>query len=233
MRKKLKRIIETEETFLSRIFNYSIQLLIIISILSFSLETLPNLTPALINYLHIIELFSVIIFTIEYLCRLYIAENKLKYIFSVYGLIDLVAIMPFYLNFTIDLRSLRVVRLIRLAKLFRFNQSLILLRNAFIKIKKELLLFLFITFILIYISSVGIYLFENSSQPEAFKSIFHCFWWSVCTLTTVGYGDVYPITIGGKIFTTIISLIGIGIVAIPTGLFSSALTVLIKKDKNK
>ena len=85
--------------------------------------------------------------------------------------------------------------------------------------------------ILIFISSAGIYMFENTAQPDDFKSIFHCMWWAICTLTTVGYGDVYPITTGGKIFTSIISIIGIAIIAIPTGLLASSLTSILKEDK--
>ena len=116
-------------------------------------------------------------------------------------------------------------------KLFRFNKSLVLLKDAFLKVTSEMILFVFITTILLYVSAVGIYFFENSAQPEQFKSIFHSLWWAVTTLTTVGYGDMYPITIGGKIFTTFISLIGIGIVAIPTGLLASSLTSIMKEKE--
>lgn len=119
-----------------------------------------------------------------------------------------------------------------------FIQSLIILsivaikrfKKAIILIKEELILFLFVTILLLYLSSVGIYYFENSVQPESFKSFFHCLWWSVITLTTVGYGDVIPITVGGKIFTSIIVLIGLGVVAVPTGLIASALTRIIRDE---
>ena len=115
--------------------------------------------------------------------------------------------------------------------LFRFNKSMITLKAALSKIKNELILFSFITFILLYISSIGIYFFENSAQPENFKSIFHCLWWAVCTLTTVGYGDIYPITNGGKIFTGIVTLIGVGIIAIPTGLIASSFISALKENE--
>ena len=84
---------------------------------------------------------------------------------------------------------------------------------------------------MLYVSSVGIYYFENEAQPEQFKSVFHSMWWAVATLTTVGYGDVYPITLGGKLFTTFIVFIGMGLVAVPTGLLASALAKTIGKDK--
>ena len=182
----------------------------------------------LIQYLKIIELVTVIIFTIEYILRFYTANKKIDYFLSFYGIVDLIAILPFYLTLGIDLRSIRVIRLLRLTKLLRYNTSLSVLKDAFIRIKSELIIFTFTSVILIYISSIGIYYFENTAQPEAFKSIFHCMWWAVCTLTTVGYGDIYPITVGGKIFTSIISLLGIGIIAIPTGLLASSLSSSVK-----
>ena len=101
---------------------------------------------------------------------------------------------------------------------------------AFKKVKSELIIFFIATLFVLYVAAVGIYYFESRVQPEQFGSVFHSLWWAVATLTTVGYGDSYPITIGGKIFTTIISLIGIGIIAIPTGLLASSLTSILKKD---
>jgi len=98
-------------------------------------------------------------------------------------------------------------------------------------VKSELTLFAIAALFLLYLSSVGIYYFEHEAQPETFGSIFHCLWWSVATLTTVGYGDVYPVTVGGKIFTSFIVLIGIGIVAVPTGILASALTKTVGSDE--
>ncbi len=95
----------------------------------------------------------------------------------------------------------------------------------------ELVIFLVMTILPLYVSSVGIYYCENAAQPDKFASILHSLWWAVVTLTTVGYGDMYPITIGGKIFTSIISLLGIGVVAIPTGLITSAMVTVIKERK--
>ena len=116
-------------------------------------------------------------------------------------------------------------------KLIRYNTALNRLRLAFLAVKEELILFLSATGFLLYISSVGIYYFENASQPEQFKSVFHCMWWAVGTLTTVGYGDIVPVTAGGKVFTGIVTLIGIGVVAVPTGLISSALSKVIADEK--
>jgi voltage-gated potassium channel len=156
-----------------------------------------------------------------------VADSKPRFIFSFFGLIDLVAILPFYLSFGIDLRSLRALRFLRLfrvLKLVRYNKAMNHFVRAIKTAKEEILLFIFITLMLIYFSAVGIYYFENQAQPEHFTSIFDSLWWAIITLTTVGYGDVYPITVGGKVFTFIILMIGLGIVAIPTGIISSALT---------
>ena len=231
---KLKNIIETQDSKLGYYFDLFIQVLIILSLISFSVETLPNLSAKAREFLKTFETISVIIFTMEYLCRIYVSDKKITYIFSFYGMIDLIAILPYYLLGAIDLRSLRVVRLLRilrLFKLFRFNDSLYLLQKAFMIVKREMLIFSFIAIILLYISSVGIYHFENPVQPEAFSSIFDCMWWAISTMTTVGYGDIVPVTIGGKIFTSFISFIGIGVVSIPTALLASSLTNLIDVNK--
>lgn len=233
---KLKSLIENTDTKTGRILDFFIQFLIIVSLLSFTIETIPNLSKETIFWLSVIEILCVAIFTIEYVLRIVVADNKFKFIFSFYGLIDLFAILPFYISSGIDLRSIRIFRLFRLFrafKLFRYSKALQRLKNAFVSVKAELVLFVIATLFLLYVSSVGIYYFENETQPENFASIFHCLWWAVATLTTVGYGDVYPVTIGGKIFTSLIVLIGIGIVAVPTGLIASALTKVVADKENK
>lgn len=215
------------------IIEHSIQGLIVISIINFTIQTLPNLSASTIQILDFIELVSVLIFSLEYLLRILFSPRPIRFIFSFFGLIDLIAILPFYLSFGADLRSLRAVRLfrlLRLLKFLRYGDTLQNLKDAFKNVKKELILFSFATLLLIYFSSVGIYYFENEAQPEAFSSIFSAMWWSVATLTTVGYGDIYPITAGGKIFSTFVVFIGLGLVAIPTGLVASSLTQALKKE---
>ena len=228
---KLKIIVEKNQTREGRWFDLSIQALIFLSLISFSVETLPNLNNDLSVFLKIFEVVTVLIFTLEYILRLYVTDKKLKFIFSFYGLIDLLAILPFYLNFGIDLRSIRILRLFRLFRVFkllRYSKAIQHMVRAFISIKEELILFMILSVFLLFLSSVGIYYFENPAQPEVFASVFHSLWWAVATLTTVGYGDIYPITLGGKIFTSVMLFVGLGIVAVPTGLISSALT----KTKN-
>lgn len=232
MKQRIKSVVEYNDNSLSKIFAFFIQFLILLSIVTFSVETIPDLSPRAIKVLHLVELVSVIIFTIEYVLRIYVADSKPKFIFSFFGIIDLLAILPFYLSFGIDLRSLRAlrfVRLFRLLKLARYNRAIKEFTNAVKVAKEQIFLFMFITFILIYLSAVGIYYFENEAQPDHFASIFDSLWWAIITLTTVGYGDVYPITVGGRVFTFCILLIGLGIVAIPTGIISSALMKSIDK----
>ena len=230
---QLKRIIEENDTTAGKAFDLFIQFLIVLSLVSFSIETLPNLGKNTKWILNTTEVIIIAIFTLEYLLRLFVADKKLKFVFSFYALIDLIAILPFYVARGIDLRSIRVFRLFRLIrafKIFRYSKAIQRFKNAFLEVKEELILFLVATGFLLFIAAVGIYYFENPAQPEQFKSIFHCLWWAVATLTTVGYGDIYPITAGGKIFTSFIVIIGLGIIAVPTGLLASALTKTIKED---
>lgn len=234
MREKIKNIVEINDNRPSRYFAFFIQALILISIVTFSVETIPDLKPSTRTILYMIEVFSVSVFTMEYLLRIYVADSKPKFIFSFFGIIDVLAILPFYLSFGIDLRSLRALRFLRLfrvLKLVRYNRAMNHFTRAIKSAKEEILLFVFITLILIYFSAVGIYYFENEAQPEHFSSIFDSLWWAIITLTTVGYGDVYPITVGGKVFTFFILMIGLGIVAIPTGIISSALTKSVDKKE--
>lgn len=233
--KRIKNIIENNDTKAGRIFDLFIQLLIVISMVSFTFETLPNLEEGEKKVLQVLELIIVIIFSVEYILRLYVSKKKLKFIFSFYGLIDLFAILPFYVSTGIDLRSIRIFRLLRLfriLKIARYNAAINHFATAFKSIKEEMVVFFTVTIFLLYVSGVGIYYFENAAQPEVVKSVFDGLWWAIITLTTVGYGDVYPITAGGKVFTFIILLIGLGIVAVPTGLLASALSKL-KMDTDK
>ena len=232
MKGKLYKIVVENDTHASRFFDLFIQLLIVVSLLSFSFETLPNLDEKYKTLLSSLELFCVVVFSIEYILRVWLTKPSKSYIFSFFGIIDLLAILPFYIASGVDLRSIRIFRLFRLFrvfKLFKYNSAIDSLSEAFKSIKNELIIFIVGTIFLLYVSAVGIYYFENPVQPEAFKSVFHSLWWAVTTLTTVGYGDMYPITVGGKLFTTMIVFIGMGMVAVPTGLLASALSQTLKK----
>lgn len=229
----IRRFINNTDTTSGKIFTFSIQFLIIASLVTFSIDTLPDLSPRTKELLRQFEVITVVIFSFEYILRLIVAEKTFKFIFSFYGLIDLAAILPFYIASGIDLRAVRIFRLLRLLrilKLLKYNQAINRFQRALVIAKEELMLFGMVAGILLYLSAVGIYYFENEAQPEQFKSVFHSLWWAVTTLTTVGYGDMYPITAGGRLFTFIVLMVGLGIVAVPTGLVASALSQVRNED---
>lgn len=229
-------VVEDDTTTQGKVFQYTMQGLIVISLISFSIETLPDISPQIRMWLHWLDIIVVVLFSIEYIARIIIAPSIRGYILSPYGLIDLVAILPFYLSFGVDLRALRMIRmlrLIRVLKLVRYSRAARRLYRATMIAKEEIVLFSIVTLMLLYFSAIGIYYFERAAQPDKFSSVFDSMWWAVATLTTVGYGDVYPITTGGRIFTFFVLLLGLGIVSIPTGLLASALLKVHNEEESK
>ena len=228
----LKQIVEETESGPGRVFNLSIQVLIILSLITFSIETLPDLTDRTKKFLSLFETVSVIIFTVEYFLRIAVADRRRDFIFSFGGFVDLLAILPFYLAYGLDLRGLRALRLFRLfriLKVLRYVRAIDRLRLAFSTIREELILVAVGISCVLFVSAVGIYYFENPVQTDEFKSVFHALWWSVITLSTVGYGDAVPITIGGRIFASLLIFVGIGVVSIPSGLIASVLLKISKE----
>ena len=216
-------------------YTWCITGLILFSVICFSLETLPDLNERVIAFLSYAEIVITVLFTIEYIIRIALSERRLRFIFSFYGLVDLLAILPFYLAFAVDLRSLRLVRLlraVRILKLARYSSAMKRITLALYAAKEELIIFTFASFVLLYLAAVGIYHFEHAAQPEVFRSIFDCLWWSVATLTTVGYGDIFPITDGGRFFTFIVLMIGLGLVAVPTGIVASSLSAIRRQEED-
>lgn len=232
---KIKKIVQESDTTLGRLFDLSVLTLIILSLLTFSLETLPSLSDTTRGWLRAFEVFSVIAFSLEYCLRVAVASPKRSYVLSFFGIVDLLAIVPFFFGLSIDLRSirsLRLLRLFRILKLARYSAAARRFHRAILIAKEEVILFLGAALILLYLAAVGIYQFESEAQPEAFGSVFHCLWWAVVTLTTVGYGDTYPVTVGGKIFTFVILVIGLGVISVPAGLVASALAQARKMEDN-
>ena len=227
MKKFLRSVVEDNTTKKGKVFDFIIQALIFLSLIAFSIETLPSLPEWLINLLKAFESFCIYIFLAEYVLRVFVSKKPFNYIFSFYGIIDFLAIAPYFVSSFVDLRFLRafrIFRIFRVLKLVRYNKAIRRVTIAAKEVKEEVALFLIATLILIFIVSAGIYFFENEAQPDKFQSVFHSMWWTIVTLTTVGYGDVYPITVGGKIFTFFILILGLGIVTIPAGLVASALS---------
>ena len=223
----LKEMVERPDTRAGRLFALTIQILIVLSLLSVAIETLPDLPVDTRQSLRYFEIITVAVFTIEYLLRIFTADRPLHFVFSFYGLIDFCAIAPFYISTGLDLRALRGFRLLRVFRIFklvRYNRAMRRYHQAFVASREELVLFGIVASIVLFLAGLGIYYFENPVQPEVFSSIFHSLWWAVITLTTVGYGDMVPVTLGGRFFTFVLLVIGIGIVAVPTAILSSALS---------
>lgn len=223
----IKKIIESSDSKAGKTFDLFIQTMIVVSLVSFSIETIPDISDVTKHILKKIEVITISLFTLEYLSRILVATRKTEFIFSFFGIIDFLAIAPFYLSTGLDLRSLRIFRFLRLVhilKFARYSKAVRRFHRAFIIAKEELILFFFSALMIIYLAGAGIYFFENPVQPEAFSSIFNSLWWAVATLTTVGYGDIYPITAGGKLFTFFILMIGLGVISMPAGIMASALS---------
>lgn len=238
MKKKVRDFINNNKHFIKFIY-----VLIVLNVLTLILESYKELNDNYGLFFYSFEIFSVAIFTLEYIIRIWVSDKtkedkkeRINFAFSTLGIIDLIAIIPFYLPFIFpfDLRIVRILRLFRLLRIFklsRYSKSLKTIQYIFKETKAELSITVFVTFVLMILSSTLMYYIEHDAQPEKFASIGDAVWWAVATLTTVGYGDVYPVTALGKILSGIIALIGIGFVALPTGIISSAFIEKIQAEK--
>jgi voltage-gated potassium channel len=204
-----------------------IEVLVVANLVALAFETLPTLSPFWREALWTFEVLCAAVYTVEYGVRLYLARPRMKYVTSFYGIIDLLAILPFWLMAAFNLqavRAFRLLRLLRLFKLVRYTNAVHRFRRAFVIARDDLVLFGVIALIVLYLSAIGIYHFEHDAQPERFSSVFDSLWWALATLTTVGYGDIYPVTAGGRLFTFIVLVCGLGVIAVPSGLLASALS---------
>lgn len=213
--------------------------LVLASFLLFALETEPTITGATRTWLSMLNLVVLGLFAIEYFVRLWVVgehphhtgfAGRMRYAFGLYALADLAAFLPELLWLLIPhpgddsmLMFLRVLRLVRLLKIARFIPAFEVMGAALKRAGAQLMTALSVAMALVFVSAVLLYFIEGIGQGrEAFASIPRSIWWAVCTLTTVGYGDIYPITVGGKVAAAIIAFAGIGVVALPTGIFASA-----------
>lgn len=260
--KKLKRVIfnlvdeDRNEFLAARIFNFMIITLILLNVVAIILESFSELNQQYKAFFDDFELASVILFGIEYLLRLFTANLKypnrkgvwpyFRYLISPLAVIDLMAILPSLIIFVapyysplarlIDLRFIRMLRIMRLFRIFkisRYSKSLRMIGEILREKRRDLGITIFITFILMVISSTLMYYAEHEAQGDQFPNIVATFWWAVATLTTVGYGDVFPVTVVGKVLSGVIALLGIGLVALPTGILSSAFIERIEKEKEE
>ncbi len=234
---------EDYETKFSRAINYFLILLIIGNAAAVLLESMNDIYQSYSVFFDLFEYFSILIFSIEYLLRFWsVAEknpfysawnNRLHWVKSGAALVDLLAILPAYINFwvPIDLRFLRILRLIRLLKLTRYFVSLQILLRVIEREKGSFQAVIFILSIMIMMAAASIYVVENQAQPEVFTSIPASMWWAVVTLTTVGYGDVTPITPLGRFLGALITILGLGLAALPAGILATGLTHELEQRK--
>jgi len=249
LRKKIYNLLEdpqhSKSSFYFNIFIYS---LIIISILNLMLSTVAQYEESYGHIFKIVNSIVMPIFIVEYFLRLYASGNlakyrglkgKVKYVFSFYALVDLLSILPYILiNIGFNssfIRSLRLLRVFRLFRAKKYNIFIKLMQRILFNIKEEMLVLVFFTILILSLLSFSIFEIEHEAQPDVFTDIFQTLWWAVATLTTVGYGDMYPITPLGKLITGIVSLVGIAFIAIPGGMFASEFISELsqtKKSKN-
>jgi voltage-gated potassium channel len=236
-RRRLYLILSPDERggIIERIFEAILILTIIGNIVAIVLDSIPHFHEQYQTLFENFEIYSLIFFTVEYIARVYsIVEDRrfknplkgrIRYVLSPIAIIDLLAFLPFYLRFlSIDLRFLRIFRLMALFRMFkiaRYLHALNIFRRVLKDRKEQLVLsFIFVLFVLVVISFVMFYV-ENEAQPDKFSSIPATLWWGVSTITTVGYGDIVPITPWGKFLGGIFAIAGVGLLALPAGILSS------------
>jgi voltage-gated potassium channel len=232
----------------SRAFDVFIMSLISANVVAVILETVEHLSAQWLHVFQAFELFSVVVFSVEYVLRLWSCTanprygspllGRLRFALTFMVLVDLFAVLPFYLPMiiTLDLRFVRALRLLRLFRLFkvgRYSDSLRTIGNVLRAKKEELLVTVFLMLLLLVVASSLVYFLESETQPEAFSSIPAAMWWGVATLTTIGYGDMCPMTPLGKLFGTVIAILGIGMFALPAGILASGFAEELRRRRGK
>lgn len=247
MRKRVYDLLNLKAGKKSLIIDYFLLVLIVLNCVAIILESVEEYRLDYQRVFDYFEVFTVIIFSIEYLLRVWSiveeeqykhpVKGRIRYIFSAGAIIDLLAILPFYLEvFAIDLRAIRIFRLLRLLRLLkvaRYLNALDLITIVVRKKKAHLLITVLLLIFMLVVSSVLMYYIENPAQPDKFSSIPETMWWGVATLTTIGYGDMYPITTIGKLLGAIISIIGIGLFALPTSILASGFSEELNSKKEE
>lgn len=257
-RKSVFRLIDDENAANLKIndrISSLIMLLIVLSIIAVVVQSEVTIEVEYHSFFYYFEVFAVVVFTLEYLARVYTARLAypelstgraiIKYMLSPMAIIDFLAILPFYLELGLhifgegevfDLRFIRVLRLMRLLRIFKLNRyssSMKMIGEVLREEKEKLFITIFMTAILMVLASALVFTVEHDQQPENFPNIYASMWWAIATLTTVGYGDVYPVTPMGKILSGIIALLGIGLVALPTGILSGSFVQAINDEKDR
>ncbi len=231
----------------SRLFDIFILGLIFLNVAAVVLVSVQRLEERFFTFFETFELLSVAVFTTEYLARLWSCVNdprygrpvngRLRFAVTPMAVVDVLAVLPFYIGLVgIDLRfirSLRLLRIVRVAKVGRYMKALQLFSRVLRAKREELVLTLGMMLLLLIIASCFMYYVENPVQPENFPDIPHTMWWAVATFTTVGYGDVYPLTGLGKLLAGIVAVLGIGLFALPTGILGAGFVEEMQKKRGR
>ncbi len=214
----------------SKVFDIFMITLVVLNILAVVLETVQHIYAEYSGIFILLESISIALFSVEYIARLWACtadkkyahplKGRIKYALTPLAIIDLLAILPFYLSFAhsqdfLVLRILRLFRLLRILKIARYSSALQRLISIILKKKEELLLSMFLLIVVLLMASSLLYFTENGAQPEKFSSIPASMWWGIATMTTVGYGDIYPITPMGKFLAGSVALLGVAVIALP------------------
>ncbi len=236
LRKKLYIIIFQTDTKAGKVFDIWLLWAILISVLLVMLESVPEYSKLYGSYFLDLEWFFTILFTIEFLTRIWVSPKPLKYIFSFWGMIDFISILPTFLSlfhigvsYFITLRILRLMRIFRILKLVQFSSEAQLLSKALRKSYYKISVFLYSLLMVVMVMGTVMYVVENKSG--GFSSIPQGIYWAIITVTTVGYGDIVPTTVIGKFISSFAMIIGYAIIAVPTGIVSSEMSNMIKYTK--
>ncbi len=235
-RNKLQEVIYESNTTAGKLFDVSLLILIFASILVVMLDSIERWHNLYGNIFYVLEWVFTILFTIEYILRLICIRKPLSYVFSFLGMIDLLAIIPSYLSVfyvgaqsLLVLRALRLLRVFRIFKLTHFLSEMQFLQAAIKGSSKKISIFMFIVLFLVIILGSIMYLVEG--RDNGFTSIPDSIYWAIVTITTVGYGDISPVTPLGKFIASVIMLIGYAIIAVPTGIITTEIALAMKEKK--
>lgn len=238
LQRNLHTIIFEADTPLGKRFDIILMLFIVLSIVLVNLESVPSIDTKYGDLLYIMEWALTIFFTIEYVLRLYCSYRRSSYAFSFYGIIDLLAILPTYLSiFMVGTQSLIIIRALRLLRVFRifkmvgFMNQGTMITNALKASRGKIFVFMFFIFVMVNIVGSLMYLIEGGSN-SGFDSIPRSIYWAIVTMTTVGYGDISPVTNFGQLVAAIVMIMGYAVIAVPTGIVSSEMMKGSKKQED-
>jgi len=236
-KQKVHEIIFEADTVTGKLFDVILLAAILLSIIGVMLESVNEIDKKYHELIMAFEWGFTILFTIEYFFRIYAVNRSFKYIFSFMGIVDLLAIIPTYLIFIFPavhwmsvIRAIRLIRIFRIFKLSRYLRGAHTMQIALRSSRPKIIVFLLSVMLLVIILGTLMYIIENSARTNGFENIPNSIYWSIITLTTVGYGNIVPMTILGKIVASFIMILGYGIIAVPTGIVTAEFS---RKRKEK